>query len=177
MIRAAVLMALLWGGAAVAAVPEPTGFRMEDYRAPVPDTVAGGVVLHAAEIQALQQRDGVVLIDVLSAPRRPAAMRGDMPWLPPVHRDLPGSLWWPDIGRGEISPELGDRIHDRLGKIAAAHPGDLLVFYCLSHCWLSWNAAKRAVSWGFRAGWYPEGADGWEENGLPTQEAKPDFLD
>jgi PQQ-dependent catabolism-associated CXXCW motif protein len=177
MIRAAVFVALLCCGVAVAAVPEPTGFRTDDYHGPVPDTVAGGVVVHAAQIQALQQRGAVVLIDVVTAPRRPATMRPGAPWLPPVHRDLLGSLWWPDTGRGEISPDLAERLHGRLTAVEATHPGALIVFYCHSDCWLSWNATKRAAAWGIHAGWYPDGADGWEHDGLPMQDATPDFLD
>ena len=174
-VRMAVLAAILSASVA-AAVPEPAGFKTEDYRSPVPDTVAGATVVHAQDIQALQQR-GAVLIDVLPAPRRPPSMRPDMPWLPPSRRDLPGSLWWPDIGRGELSPALEARLHDRLNQVATAHPGALIVFYCMADCWLSWNAAKRAAGYGFTAGWFPDGADGWEKAGRPMQDATPDFLD
>ena len=172
-----VALAAMIAANAAAAVPEPAGFRTEDYRSPVPDTLAGAAVVHESDIQALQQRGAAILIDVLPAPRRPAAMRPDMPWLPPTRRDLPGSLWWPDIGRGELSPALEARLHERLDQIAAAHPGSLIVFYCMANCWLSWNAAKRAASYGFKAGWFPGGADGWDKAGLPMQEARPEFLD
>ena len=39
---------------------------------------------------------------------------------------------------------------------------------------MSWNAAKRAVEWGYSSVvWYPLGADGWEEAKLPLEENKP----
>jgi rhodanese-related sulfurtransferase len=39
---------------------------------------------------------------------------------------------------------------------------------------MSWNAAKRAVSWGYTdVLWYPDGTDGWQEAGLPLAEARP----
>jgi rhodanese-related sulfurtransferase len=39
---------------------------------------------------------------------------------------------------------------------------------------MSWNAAKRAVMWGYTGViWYPEGTDGWQDAGLPLEEAKP----
>jgi rhodanese-related sulfurtransferase len=39
---------------------------------------------------------------------------------------------------------------------------------------MSWNAAKRAVAWGYNGvAWYPEGTDGWQEVGLPLVEGKP----
>lgn len=161
---------------ASAAVPEPNGFRMNEYRAEVPATVAGGDVVHAARIRELAQHNGVVLIDVYPAPRRPAGMRPDALWLPPVHRNLPGSLWWPEVGLGAIPPTLEARFRQRLGEVAASQPGKLIVFYCKANCWLSWNATKRAAAYGFRVGWFPEGADGWQASGLPTQNAKPEPL-
>jgi len=38
-----------------------------------------------------------------------------------------------------------------------------IVFYCLADCWMSWNATKRAASWGYRRlYWYRDGIDAWE---------------
>jgi PQQ-dependent catabolism-associated CXXCW motif protein len=164
-------------GVLMAAVPEPDGFRLEDYRGPVPATVSGGSVLHVEQLRERMEHGGVVLIDVLPAPRRPAGMRPGMPWLPAVHRNLPGSLWWPDVGRGAIPPELEVRFRARLAQVAVEHPRSLVVFYCQADCWLSWNAAKRAASYGVKAAWFPEGADGWQAAGLPVQEAVPEFLE
>ena len=49
-----------------------------------------------------------------------------------------------------------------------------LVFYCQAECWMSWNAAKRALGLGYRnVVWYPEGTDGWQAAGLPLQMAEP----
>ena len=160
-----------------AAVPEPEGYRLGDYRAPVPETVAGAQVVDLTKLQELMQRGQAVLIDVLAAPRRPAGMRADMPWLPPAHEDIPASVWWPDIGRGAIAPALDAALRARLQVISAAHPGGLIVFYCKSECWLSWNAAKRAASYGVNAGWLPAGADGWAAAGRPLATATPEFLD
>jgi len=178
-IRATLLagFCLAFVAVASAAVPEPDGFKLDEYRGAVPGTVAGAAVVHAKQIQELQRQGGVVLIDVLAAPRRPAGMLPDAPWLPTAHRDVPGSLWWPDIGRGAISPELDRHLRTRLAEIVAARPGSLIVFYCKADCWLSWNAAKRAAQYGVKAGWFPEGADGWEADGLPMQDATPEFLD
>ena len=39
----------------------------------------------------------------------------------------------------------------------------LLVIYCQADCWMSWNAAKQALSYGYtNVAWYPEGTDGWQ---------------
>ena len=49
------------------------------------------------------------LIDVLPAPRRPEGMKPGMPWMPEKRRDIPGSVWLPDVGRGAINPALDAR--------------------------------------------------------------------
>ncbi len=167
---------LLLAGLLAAAVPEPDGFRLDDYRAPVPSTVAGARVVSLDDVHSLVDRGAAVLIDVLPAPRRPPGMRPGTPWLPVVHRDIPGSLWWPDIGRGALPPALEQRLHQRLAELAAAHPGLPLVFYCLRDCWMSWNAAKRAALFGVSAAWFPDGTDGWQDAGYPMQDVEPDFL-
>jgi rhodanese-related sulfurtransferase len=40
---------------------------------------------------------------------------------------------------------------------------------------MSWNAAKRALSYGYTdVAWYPEGTDGWAFAGLPLVDAQPE---
>lgn len=173
----ALLLAVALAGSAVAAtVPEPDGYRMEDYRAPVPDSVRGAEVVHLEAMRALVDRRQAVLIDVLPAPRRPPNMRPGMPWMPEPHRTLPGSLWWPDVGRGALPPATEARFRERL-RALAGDPPRLIVFFCLSDCWMSWNAAKRAASYGLRVGWFPEGSDGWQALGLPVQAVEPEWFD
>ena len=46
------------------------GYRMEDYRAPVPDGVPGGRTIDTTEAARLFDRHAAVWIDVLPAPRR-----------------------------------------------------------------------------------------------------------
>jgi PQQ-dependent catabolism-associated CXXCW motif protein len=51
----------------------------------------------------------------------------------------------------------------------------MLVLYCLANCWMSWNAAKRALSLGYSdVAWYPEGTDGWFAALLPLEDATPE---
>lgn len=171
MTRAARAVALL---ALLAAAPVPDGYRMDDYRAPVPDTVPGAAVIYAAALADMLKAGTAIAIDVLPAPRRPPDARPGTPWLPPQHLGLPGSLWWPDVGRGALPPELEDSFRTKLTALAAVHPQATLVFYCLDQCWMSWNAAKRAATYGIRAGWFPEGADGWQREGRPTELTQPD---
>ena len=49
-----------------------------------------------------------------------------------------------------------------------------IVIYCHERCWLSWNAAKRAIGYGYRnVHWFPEGIEGWRAAGFETQTANP----
>ena len=162
-------------GSALAGVPEPHDYRQDDYRAAVPTTIAGGRVVHTGALQALLARGAILLIDVLPAPRRPAGMRSDQPWMPVPRRDIPGSLWLPDTGRGALAPEFDRWFRERLVQATAGDKGHPMVFYCLSRCWMSWNAAKRAIGYGYRrVFWYPDGSDGWAQAGLPLAVTPPE---
>ena len=69
--RAAALFVLTFATAAHAQdiVPEPADYRTEDYRAPVPATLAGARVLTTAEAEAIWRARSGIFIDVL--PRAP----------------------------------------------------------------------------------------------------------
>lgn len=155
-------------------VPVPDAYRLDDYRAPVPDTVPGAAVLHIPAMQERVAQRDAVLIDVLPAPRRPPVMRPGAPWLPARHPSLPGSRWWPEVGRGALAEPVRERLQRRLRDVTRDDPGRLIVFFCLADCWMSWNAARRAGEMGFRAAWFPEGVDGWQASGLPTQDVLPE---
>ena len=53
-------------------LPEPDGYRTEDYRAPVPATLAGARVLSTAEAEAIWQAKSGVFIDVMPRAPKPA---------------------------------------------------------------------------------------------------------
>jgi PQQ-dependent catabolism-associated CXXCW motif protein len=147
---------------------------MDDYRTPTPETVAGGVVLDTDAAYELWKSGGAVWIDVLPAPHRPANLPISALWMPVPHRDIPDSLWLPDIGRGALSPELKTYFQDHLKAATRGQRDTAVVFYCLADCWMSWNAAKRAAAWGYtRVYWYPDGTDGWEAAKLPMTETEP----
>jgi PQQ-dependent catabolism-associated CXXCW motif protein len=155
-------------------VAEPDGFRMDHYRGPVPETVRGGTVVHVAALPALIAAEHPVLIDVLPAPTPPAEDRPGLPRMPLPHADIPGSLWLPDIGRGALSAQTEALFSRALHDATHGNLNTPVVFYCLSNCWMSWNATRRAIAHGYtHAIWFPEGADGWSAAGHPTQAATP----
>ncbi len=157
-----------------ATVPEPTDYRVDNYRAPTPATVAGGQAIITEAAASLWREHRAVFVDVLPAPRRPDALPADSLWRPVPHRDIPGSLWLPETGRGALSPALDAYFTESLATATHGDKSMALVFYCLANCWMSWNAAKRAAADGYQqVFWYRDGADGWEAAQLPTEEAAP----
>jgi PQQ-dependent catabolism-associated CXXCW motif protein len=130
--------------------------------------------LRISSCRELWKNGTAVWIDVLPAPRRPLNLPAPALWMPLAHRDIPGSLWLPDAGRGALSPELEAYFREQLAAATKSRRERPVVFYCLADCWMSWNAAKRAASWGYTAvHWYPEGTDGWEAARFPMGEVEP----
>ena len=153
---------------------EPDGYRTDNYRAPVPATVAGGQAIATDEAHRLWRDKQAVFVDVLPAPRRPEGLRSDALWKPLPRRDIPGSLWLPDVGRGALSAALDAYFRAGLARATGGDKSAAVVLYCLADCWMSWNATRRAASYGYRRlYWYRDGTTGWEAAGLPTEEATP----
>ena len=159
----------------VAPVLEPAGYRMAEYRAPVPATLAGATVVDTEGLQQLLATGQPILIDVLPAPRAPKDRPADRLWRPTPHTNIPGSVWLANVGYGELSAEFESYFRDHLARLTADDPGRPLVFYCQADCWMSWNAAKRALAYGYRnVVWYPPGTDGWQAAGLALAPAEPE---
>lgn len=139
-------------------------YRNQDYRAPVPLALDGAVTVDTDEARDLVATGRVVPIDVLPAERRPTTGA----WLVPKARmHLPGSVWLPNVGYGALSPRLEEWFRQRLDQVTAGSKARGIMFYCITDCWMSWNAAKRAMDWGYAAvHWYPDGTDGWAFAGL-----------
>ena len=154
--------------------PEPPGYRMSDFRAPVPCTLAGATVVSTDELRRMIERDPPLLIDVLPSPRRPEGLSEDVPWLPPVRRNIPGTVWLPNTGFGELPVEEERYLRANLERLTVGDRSHRVVFYCLADCWMSWNVARRVAAWGYASVfWYPDGTDGWESAGLPVEESVP----
>jgi PQQ-dependent catabolism-associated CXXCW motif protein len=155
--------------------PEPSGYWTGPVNSPVPMTLTGGTVISkASQLRALMNQGGVLLIDVSNAPRRPENLAPGAPWLPLPHRAIPGSLWIADVGLGEVPVSVDDFFRQRLAEATGNHLSRPVVIYCHRNCWLSWNAAKRAISYGYRnVYWYRDGVEGWKAAGYQTAVIEP----
>ena len=157
-----------------AAAEEPADFWTGPINGPVPLTLSGGAVIHTQELSELLKKGDVILIDVSSRPHRPENLAPGAPWLPTPHRAIPGTLWIPGAGVGAIAPEIDSYFRDRLAQLSGSDLDRPIVIYCHERCWLSWNGAKRAVRYGYRAiHWFPEGIEGWRAAGLETVAVEP----
>ncbi len=174
------LLTVLAAGNAVAGPPasciqeEPFDYRVEAYRAPVPCTLEGARVVSVEDVVAIKEGGPAVMIDVMPRQRRPANLPKSRLWLPPPRRNLPGSIWLPNVGGGVLPVEEEAYFRANLERITGERPGVKLVFYCLDNCWMSWNAAKRAIEWGYPdVVWFPGGTDAWRAANLPLEDATP----
>jgi PQQ-dependent catabolism-associated CXXCW motif protein len=155
-------------------VAEPAGYWMGPTHGPVAATLSGGTVIHTRKLAALLKAGGVLVVDVSDAPQRPANLAAGALWLPVPHPVISGGIWIPAAGRGAIAPSVDKLFRERLALGTGKDLGHPLVIYCHRNCWLSWNAAKRALSYGYRnVYWFPDGMEGWRAAGLPTTTAEP----
>lgn len=170
-----VVLALASAARAAAQAPEPDGYRTEDYRTPVPATLRGARVLSTDEAEAIWRGGAAAFIDVLPHPPKPPNLPPGTIWREKPRLNIPGSIWLPDTGYGALAAVTEDYLRRGLERAAGGDRAKLLVFYCLADCWMSWNAAKRALSYGYaNVAWYPEGTDGWTALDLPVAESKPE---
>jgi PQQ-dependent catabolism-associated CXXCW motif protein len=81
----------------------------------------------------------------------------------------------PDTGYGELAASTESYLRQGLLHASGGNRAVLIVVYCQADCWMSWNAAKRTLSYGYsNVAWYPDGTDGWQRANLPTAEAQPE---
>ena len=178
MIRAAAGIALAMVVAAqvrAAEVAEPDGYRLEDYRAPTPATLRGARVVTTDEAEHLWRSQAASFVDVMPRPPRPRNLPEGTLWRDKPRPNIPGSIWLPDTGYGELAPSMADYFANGLQKATGGDRARMVVIYCLTNCWMSWNAAKRASALGYsKVVWFPEGTDGWLAAGLPVQDSTPE---
>lgn len=156
-------------------VPEPQGYRTDEYRKPVPKTLAGAKgVLTAEAGKGLMDQAHAVFIDVYPHAPKPPNLPASTVWREPPHRSIKGAVWVPNVGYGKISDETQAFFSAELTRLTASDPSKPIVFFCLRDCWMSWNAAKRAMTMGYTTVyWLPDGSDGWEEAGYDLANIEP----
>jgi PQQ-dependent catabolism-associated CXXCW motif protein len=152
-----------------AEVPEPQDYWTGEPKGEVPSSLSGGRVLDLAALRE-ELKGNAVLIDVSRAQHRPETLPKGTLWLPTPHKAIPASHWWPGAGEGQLSPAQESAFRLQLESLTHADKSTPVIFYCHEHCWLSWNAAKRTIGYGYsHVDWYPDGIEGWTRANLPTE--------
>ncbi|MGF1768185.1 hypothetical protein L4D06_12525 [Enterovibrio makurazakiensis] len=148
---------------------EPDSYRMENFRAPVPNTLQGANVINSP--QALKQfiaHHDPRLIDVYPAPNKPDNLPDTTLWIEPIRETLPNALWLANVGHGIMPDALISLLSENV-----KHSQPIVVF-CEPNCWHSWNAAKRALELGAQdVYWYRAGVKGWREAGFELEKHTP----
>lgn len=172
--RAALLYLFAMSAANAGEVKEPEGYWSGPINSPVPQTITGGTVIHAQALADLLDEQDPFVIDVSNMPKRPEGMALDAPWLPLPHDAIPGSVWIPEVGLAEVPTQVDEFFRKQLSEATNGDLNRRVVIYCHEACWLSWNAAKRAIRYGYRdVHWFPEGIEGWRAAGFKTEVVKP----
>ncbi len=129
-----------------------TALRLSELSAPTPREIPGAKVIRTVELRdrlRAVEAERPLLFDVLGGEQ---------------HDSLPGAIWLPGAGRGA---SYSDAVQAQLARLLqAATKGDAgrpIVFFCQgTACWLSYNAALRAVALGYReVYWYRGGIEAW----------------
>lgn len=174
MIRIVAVLALLPLGANAQTVPEPDDYRMDHYRGPVPEALTGAKVIGPEEAHQIWISGTAAFIDVLPQAPKPANLPAGTIWRDKPRNSIPGSIWLPNVGYGALADVTAEYFKRGLTKATGGDPTQPIVIFCLEDCWMSWNAGKRAVEWGYTdVYWMPEGTDGWMLWDYPLERVKP----
>jgi PQQ-dependent catabolism-associated CXXCW motif protein len=77
----------------------------------------------------------------------------------------------PAVHSGSLNDATQQQFGQFLGQATGGNKQYPLVLYCLStQCWMSYNAALRAINLGYtNVLWYRGGIEAWKQAGLPVQ--------
>jgi PQQ-dependent catabolism-associated CXXCW motif protein len=142
-------------------VPPTRVLRTVGYHSPTPTRVPGGKVVTTGELKALLQREPrPFLIDVLGGT---------------VHSTIAGAFWMVGAGAGDMDKDEETRFAKAIAGFAGGDKARPMVFFCVdSECWLSYNAALRAIGLGYTGVmWYRGGIAAWRIGENPMARSDP----
>lgn len=147
------------------------GYRIGRYRSPTPEQAEGGTRIDVQQLVRLQStvKPAPILLDV-----QPVSWQSGIFLQTRQRYNLPGSVWLPNVGLGELNERWTDYFQTHLQRITQGDKQRAIVVYCTADCWMSWNAVKRANQWGYqKLYWFAEGTDGWREAERKLVAAQP----
>ena len=124
---------------------------------PTPTTIPGGLVISTEAFwTTLQQNQGgIAIFDVL----------GGQEILPGAYAASPAAA------PGNFNDQTQQEFGQFLMQVTGGNKQVPVLFYCQSpQCWMSYNAALRAINMGYtQVLWYRGGIEAWKRAGLPTE--------
>ncbi|NOX93804.1 MAG: sulfurtransferase [Alphaproteobacteria bacterium] len=124
---------------------------------PTPTTIPGGLVIttEALWMTLQQNQNSIAIFDVL----------GGQQILPGAIAAVPASA------PGSFNDQTQQEFGQFLQQVTGGNKQTPVLFYCQSpQCWMSYNAALRAINMGYtQVLWYRGGIEAWQMAGLPTQ--------
>jgi len=143
-------------------VPEPRELWTGPMASDTPATLEGAQVIDVPALEKLLA-EKPLLIDVGPADRKPDGLPASTIWKP-THRSIPGAVWFPGAGSGELPDEKVEALLQRIGELTGGNKSAPVVTFCRPKCWASWNIGKRLVKAGYTSVyWLPAGVTGWQE--------------
>lgn len=156
---------------------EPADYRSKGYRGLVPLTLKGATVVSDEQAMTIYKAGKTVFIDVMPFVPRPPNLPKNMYWRDKPRSNIEGSAWLANVGYGRLPKEMDEFFRSHLKRLSSGKTDKPLLFYCQAECWMSWNAAKRALEYGYKTVyWYSDGTDGWKKIGGKVVKAKPEPL-
>lgn len=150
-----------------------TGYRIAHYRGVVAQAPEGIGRIDTARAEALW-RAGASFVDVNPAPGATSDAATGRWHLAEQHASIPGAYWFPETGRGVLTPATEHYLVQGVRRLAMRHPHRPIVVFCQADCWMSWNAALRLHRAGIRRiFWFAEGLDGWRDAKLSVAPVRP----
>ena len=171
------LLALTFAAAPTMAddVPEPPDYKLDDYRSPTPPTLEFAKVVTVQQAYKVWHAGKSVFIDVMPRLIKPADLPMDTLWHDKPRETVPGAVWLPNVGYGKLAPQMDDYFRGSLESLTGGDKAKPLLFFCMADCWMSWNAARRALrDYGYTdVTWFPQGTDGWHFPDAPLVKVEP----
>ena len=132
--------------------------RTSSYEAPTPTHIDGATTVITTQLRDMMLSPRPpVLIDVLGGNQTVS---------------LPGAVWLRGAGLGtSLDDSVQQHLAARLTDLTGGDKTKPVMFFCLSQtCWLSHNAALRALALGYsNVLWYRGGRNAWQAAGLAME--------
>lgn len=140
-------------------VRPPAGLHSGPMHGPTPTTIPGGQLITTRALVGLLQAGGAggvrpLVLDVLGG----AEILPEAQYAVPAHQG------------GSFDDRTQREFGQYLQQATQGRQDQPLVFYCAStQCWMSYNAALRAIRMGYRqVYWYRGGIEAWKQAGQPV---------